>query len=67
MFDLKWVHLFPHPYVGHKNIEEIANNSDLIEVFNSRVSDEKNKKSLELANKYSKKHISRLMPITKIV
>lgn len=47
--------LFPHPYVGHKNIEEIANNSDLIEVFNSRVSDEKNKKSLELANKYSKK------------
>ena len=27
--------LFPHPYVGHKNLEEIANQADLIETFNS--------------------------------
>jgi len=46
--------LFPHPYVGHKNIEKIAENSDFIEVFNSRVSSDKNKKSEELAKKYSK-------------
>ena len=46
--------LFPHPYVGHKSIEKIAAASDMIEVFNSRVPDELNQKSLELAIKYNK-------------
>jgi predicted metal-dependent phosphoesterase TrpH len=46
--------LFPHPFVGHKNIEKIAAASDMIEVFNSRVSDELNQRSLELAIKYNK-------------
>lgn len=50
--------LFPHPYVGHKNIEEIANQADLIETFNSRVSHEKNEKAAELANKFFKKGYS---------
>ena len=50
--------LFPHPYVGHKNLEEIANQADLIETFNSRVSYEKNEKAVELANKFFKKAYS---------
>ena len=50
--------LFPHPYVGHKNLEEIANQADLIETFNSRVSYEKNEKAVELANKFFKKGYS---------
>jgi predicted metal-dependent phosphoesterase TrpH len=47
--------LFPHPYLGHKNIEQIASASDLIEVFNSRVSDEFNDKAMDLAIKFNKK------------
>ena len=46
--------LFPHPYVGHKNIEYIAEKVDMIEVFNSRVSDDLNFKATILANKYKK-------------
>jgi predicted metal-dependent phosphoesterase TrpH len=46
--------LFPHPYIGHKSIERIAMESDIIEVFNSRVSDELNQKALELAAKHKK-------------
>ncbi|PHM26220.1 PHP domain-containing protein [Xenorhabdus budapestensis] len=47
--------LFPHPYVGHKNIEEIAENADLIEIFNSRVDDSKNLKAKNLSTKHNKK------------
>ncbi len=46
--------LFPHPFVGHKNIEKIAEKSDLIEVFNSRVSSNLNACALALAEKYDK-------------
>tara|TARA_B100000965_G_C19515330_1_gene723930 strand:+ start:474 stop:1184 length:711 start_codon:yes stop_codon:yes gene_type:complete len=46
--------LFPHPYVGHKNINKIAEHSDLIEVFNSRTNDKKNDESEKLAETYSK-------------
>jgi predicted metal-dependent phosphoesterase TrpH len=46
--------LFPHPYVGHKNIEKITEASDMIEIFNSRVSDELNNKALDLAKRFNK-------------
>ncbi len=46
--------LLPHPYKGHKNIDYIARNVDMIEVFNSRTDDAKNKKAQELAAKYKK-------------
>lgn len=45
----KGIILFPHPYKSHKNIDEIANNVDLIEIFNSRTEDQLNNKALELA------------------
>lgn len=46
--------LFPHPYVGHKQVEKIAIASDMIEIFNSRVSDHLNKKAAELAKTFDK-------------
>lgn len=46
--------LFPHPYVGHKNVEEIAKFADLIETFNSRVSDSLNEKAAALSAKFNK-------------
>lgn len=46
--------LFPHPYVGHINIDKIAKYSDLIEIFNSRIDDINNHKAAELAKKYNK-------------
>jgi len=46
--------LFPHPYKGHSNIEYIAKNVDLIEVFNARTDDISNEKALFLADKYKK-------------
>jgi predicted metal-dependent phosphoesterase TrpH len=46
--------LLPHPYVEHKNVEELAARSDLIEVFNSRVDDKKNQAAFRLAKKLKK-------------
>tara|TARA_Y100000589_G_C27064483_1_gene592729 strand:- start:227 stop:952 length:726 start_codon:yes stop_codon:yes gene_type:complete len=46
--------LFPHPYKGHKYIEKIATEADLIEVFNSRDTDHNNQKSVKLAKEYEK-------------
>ena len=44
----------PHPYYGHKNLERIAKECDIIEVWNSRLSKEKNKMALKLAKKLKK-------------
>lgn len=46
--------LFPHPYKGHEKIELIAEKVDFIEVFNSRIDDESNKKALNLAKELNK-------------
>jgi len=46
--------VLPHPFRGHKNIEEIAKSVDLIEVFNSRCSFKENKKAEELAKNLKK-------------
>jgi len=45
--------LFPHPYKGHKEVDYIASKVDMIEVFNSRVSDDGNLKAKELAQKFN--------------
>jgi predicted metal-dependent phosphoesterase TrpH len=50
----KGVLFLPHPYVGHKNIELLAQSVDFIEVFNSRVTEENNDRAFQLAKKYSK-------------
>jgi hypothetical protein len=47
--------LLPHPYVGHKNIERVAEECDLVEVFNSRASDQQNAKAVELAGSMNKR------------
>jgi predicted metal-dependent phosphoesterase TrpH len=47
--------LFPHPYVSHKEVERVAAKCDLIEVFNSRVSDHQNAKAAELATSINKR------------
>ena len=50
--------ILPHPFRGHKNIEEIGRCVDLIEVFNSRCSFDENKKAEELAKKLKKEIIA---------
>ena len=50
--------LLPHPFIGHKNIEFLYSQSDLVEVFNSRVDDANNAKALSLATKLNKKKYS---------
>ena len=47
--------LFPHPYVSHKKIERLAEECDLVEVFNSRASDQQNAKAAELAANMNKR------------
>jgi predicted metal-dependent phosphoesterase TrpH len=47
--------LLPHPYVGHTEIERLAQEADLIEIFNSRVSDQQNTKASELAASMNKR------------
>ena len=47
--------LFPHPYKGHKNIEYIAKQMDMIEIFNARTDDASNLKAEKLASTYNKK------------
>ena len=46
--------LFPHPYTGHKIIEEVIPHVDIIEIFNSRDNEERNKKAFALAQRYDK-------------
>lgn len=46
--------VLPHPFREHKNVEEIAERVDLIEVFNSRSTLRENKKSGELAKELKK-------------
>lgn len=46
--------MFPHPYSGHSNIEHIASHVDLIEVYNSRQTSQKNVQASQLAEKYQK-------------
>ncbi|MGR3856329.1 PHP domain-containing protein [Chryseobacterium indologenes] len=46
--------ILPHPYDGHKQIEELAQAVDVIEVFNSRSSVINNYKSYLLALQYKK-------------
>jgi predicted metal-dependent phosphoesterase TrpH len=46
--------LLPHPFDSHKNIEYLAQQADLIEVFNARSKPENNKKALDLATKFYK-------------
>lgn len=41
--------LFPHPYASHQDVDGVARECDLIEVFNSRVSPAKNRAAEELA------------------
>ncbi|MBK9660523.1 MAG: PHP domain-containing protein [Chitinophagaceae bacterium] len=46
--------LLPHPYYAHKNIEWLAEKSDLIEVFNGRVTETLNQQAADLAQKFHK-------------
>ncbi len=46
--------ILPHPYDGHKNLEYLAKQVDVIEVFNSRSSVYNNFKSYMLAKKFNK-------------
>jgi len=48
------VAILPHPYRGHKLVEELAMRVDVIEVFNARTPKELNKKAYELALKFQK-------------
>lgn len=48
--------VLPHPYKGHKLSDEIMKNIDAVEGFNSRTSEEDNKKAMKLAEQY-KKHV----------
>ena len=46
--------LLPHPFVSHKNIEYLAQQSDAIEIFNSRASSNANDAAVELAKSLKK-------------
>jgi predicted metal-dependent phosphoesterase TrpH len=46
--------ILPHPTRGHNLNEEILNNVDIIEVFNSRSSEQQNNEAMILAKKYEK-------------
>lgn len=46
--------LLPHPFVSHKNIEYLAQQSDAIEIFNSRASSHANDAAVELAKSLKK-------------
>ena len=48
------VTVLPHPFRGHKNIEDIANKVDLIEIWNSRSKREDNKQASNLAETLKK-------------
>ena len=44
--------LFPHPYVGHKNIEEIISKVDAVEIFNGRSNENDDINAYKLAKKH---------------
>lgn len=49
--------VFPHPYRGHKIIDEIAPLVDFIEVWNGRANDIQNMQAYKLAEKFHKKQV----------
>ncbi|WP_292344097.1 PHP domain-containing protein [Methanohalophilus sp. DAL1] len=52
------ISIFPHPYRGHKNIEDISKHIDIIETFNSRNHAEANNRALNLAKNLKKPCVS---------
>jgi predicted metal-dependent phosphoesterase TrpH len=61
--------MLPHPYAFHNNPEMLASDCDLVEVFNSRVSQSKNDQAQRLANSATKPsyvasdaHLARHLP-----
>ena len=46
--------LLPHPYVSHKEIEALAQQSDMIEIFNARSSLAANQAAFDLAKRLGK-------------
>lgn len=46
--------LLPHPYYHHKEVEELAIQCDMIEIFNGRINEEMNKKAADLALRLKK-------------
>jgi len=44
----------PHPYEGHKHIDELATEADMIEVFNSRCTDQENRLAEMLCRNHAK-------------
>jgi predicted metal-dependent phosphoesterase TrpH len=48
------ISILPHPYHGHRKIEELAQAVDMIEAFNARCSDKENRQALELATSLKK-------------
>ena len=52
------ISIFPHPFRGHNEVEEIAKHIDIIETFNSRNSIDANNKALDLALKFNKPSVA---------
>ena len=50
--------ILPHPYRGHRGVEEIARKVDIIEAYNGRTKPECNIKALKLALKLKKPYIA---------
>ena len=48
------ISILPHPYKGHKDVENIVQHVDIIEAYNSRTTQELNKKAKNLAGKLNK-------------
>ncbi|RKX69441.1 hypothetical protein DRP53_08170 [candidate division WOR-3 bacterium] len=46
--------VLPHPYKGHKLDDSVLEKIDVIEVFNSRQSEDGNRKAMKLAERYKK-------------
>lgn len=46
--------LFPHPYYGHDNVDDIAKQVDLIEIYNGHIQQNLNEKAALLAKKTNK-------------
>lgn len=51
------ISVLPHPFRGHRNILEIVNRVDAIEVWNGHCTQEQNMRALELSLKLKKPHI----------
>lgn len=50
--DLGGLLWLPHPYRSHHNVEELAAQVDIVEVFNSRCSERQNTRALSLAEEW---------------